>query len=237
MSLLQIRGLTASYDRSPVLHDVSLEVPQGGFIAVVGANTAGKSTLLRCISGLLDRVSGNIVFDGQDISRLPPHRIPEMGIAHVPEGRHVFPEMTVEENLYLGGYTRRKDSAGLRSRCEQVYALFPRLLERRRQQAGTLSGGEQQMVAFGRALMLDPRLLLLDEPSHGLAPKVVEEMHQAMIDIHRSGLTILLVEQNTRLALSVAEHAYVLQSGSMVLSGPSSALLEDNRVRAAYLGL
>ncbi|MGV2908424.1 ABC transporter ATP-binding protein [Achromobacter sp. AGC25] len=237
MSLLQIQGLTASYDRSPVLHDVSLDVPEGGFIAVVGANTAGKSTLLRCISGLLDKVSGNIVFDGRDILRLPPHRIPELGIAHVPEGRHVFPEMTVEENLSLGGYTRRHDTAGLKRSCDRVYALFPRLHERRRQQAGTLSGGEQQMVAFGRALMLEPRLLLLDEPSHGLAPKVVEEMHQAMIDIHRSGLTILLVEQNTRLALSVAEHAYVLQSGSMVLSGPSGALLEDSRVRAAYLGL
>ncbi|EHK65555.1 ABC transporter ATP-binding protein [Achromobacter arsenitoxydans] len=237
MSLLQIRGLTASYDRSPVLHEVSLEVPEGGFITVVGANTAGKSTLLRCISGLLDKVSGSIVFDGQDILRLPPHRVPELGIAHVPEGRHVFAEMTVEENLYLGGYCRRRDAAALKQSCDQVYALFPRLRERRRQAAGTLSGGEQQMVAFGRALMLKPRLLLLDEPSHGLAPKVVEEMHQAMIDIHRSGLTILLVEQNTRLALSVADHAYVLQSGEMALSGPSSALLEDSRVRAAYLGL
>lgn len=237
MSLLQIQALTASYDRSPVLHDVSLTVPEGGFIAVVGANTAGKSTLLRCISGLLDKVSGRIVFDGQDILRLPPHRIPELGIAHVPEGRHVFPDMTVEENLYLGGYTRRQDSAALKRSCDQVYALFPRLLERRRQAAGTLSGGEQQMVAFGRALMLQPRLLLLDEPSHGLAPKIVEEMHQAMIDIHASGLTMLLVEQNTRLALSVAEHAYVLQSGAMVLSGASQALLEDSRVREAYLGL
>ncbi|CAB3739217.1 ABC transporter ATP-binding protein [Achromobacter piechaudii] len=237
MSLLQIQGLTASYDRSPVLHEVSLDVPDGGFIAVVGANTAGKSTLLRCISGLLDKVSGRIVFDGQDILRLPAHRIPELGIAHVPEGRHVFPDMTVEENLYLGGYTRRHDAAGLKRMCERIYALFPRLRERRRQHAGTLSGGEQQMVAFGRALMLEPRLLLLDEPSHGLAPKIVEEMHQAMIDIHRSGLTILLVEQNTRLALSVAQTAYVLQSGSMVLSGPSDALLEDSRVRTAYLGL
>lgn len=237
MSLLRIQGLTASYDRSPVLHEVSLEVPEGGFTAVVGANTAGKSTLLRCISGMLDKVSGSIVFDGNEISRLPPHRIPELGIAHVPEGRHVFPEMTVEENLYLGGYVRRDQAAALKRGCDKVYALFPRLLERRRQLAGTLSGGEQQMVAFGRALMLEPRLLLLDEPSHGLAPKIVEEMHQAMVDIHRGGLTILLVEQNTRLALSVAEQAYVLQSGTMVLSGPSGALLEDPRVRAAYLGL
>ena len=212
MSLLQIQGLTAAYDRSPVLHGVSLEVPEGGFVAVVGANTAGKSTLLRCVSGLLDRVEGSIRFDGREILRAPPHRIPEFGIAHVPEGRHVFRDMTVEENLYLGGYVRRRDMALARER-DRIYALFPRLGERRRQLAGTLSGGEQQMVAFGRALMLAPRLLLLDEPSHGLAPKVVEEMHQAMVEIHRSGLTILLVEQNTRLALSVAEHAYVLQSG------------------------
>ncbi|ASC65120.1 LIV-I protein F [Achromobacter denitrificans] len=236
-NLLQIDALTASYDRSPVLRDVSLTVPEGSFIAVVGANTAGKSTLLRCISGLLDKTRGSVKFDGQEILRLAPHRIPELGIAHVPEGRHVFPEMTVEENLYLGGYTRRRDTAEVKRDCDGIYALFPRLRERRRQLAGTLSGGEQQMVAFGRALMLKPRLLLLDEPSHGLAPKVVEEMHQAMVDIHRSGLTILLVEQNTRLALSVAEYAYVLQSGSMVLSGPSNALLEDSRVRAAYLGL
>ncbi|ADP19298.1 ABC transporter family protein 97 [Achromobacter xylosoxidans A8] len=237
MSLLQIQGLTAAYDRSPVLRDITLDVPAGGFIAVVGANTAGKSTLLRCISGLLDKVGGSVKFDGQEILRLAPHRIPELGIAHVPEGRHVFPEMTVEENLYLGGYTRRRDMAAVRRGCDRIYTLFPRLRERRRQQAGTLSGGEQQMVAFGRALMLEPRLLLLDEPSHGLAPKIVEEMHQAMVDIHRSGLTILLVEQNTRLALSVAEYAYVLQSGSLVLSGPSGELLEDSRVRAAYLGL
>ncbi|MDF8365907.1 ABC transporter ATP-binding protein [Achromobacter anxifer] len=237
MSLLQIQGLTAAYDRSPVLRDITLDVPAGGFVAVVGANTAGKSTLLRCISGLLDKVGGSVRFDGQEILRLAPHRIPELGIAHVPEGRHVFPEMTVEENLYLGGYTRHRDMAAVRRGCDRIYALFPRLRERRRQQAGTLSGGEQQMVAFGRALMLEPRLLLLDEPSHGLAPKIVEEMHQAMIDIHRSGLTILLVEQNTRLALSVAEYAYVLQSGSLVLSGPSAELLEDGRVRAAYLGL
>ncbi|MBO1014549.1 ABC transporter ATP-binding protein [Achromobacter sp. SD115] len=237
MSLLQIQGLTAAYDRSPVLRDITLDVPAGGFIAVVGANTAGKSTLLRCISGLLDKVGGSVKFDGQEILRLAPHRIPELGIAHVPEGRHVFPEMTVEENLYLGGYTRRRDMTAVRRGCDRIYTLFPRLRERRRQQAGTLSGGEQQMVAFGRALMLEPRLLLLDEPSHGLAPKIVEEMHQAMVDIHRSGLTILLVEQNTRLALSVAEYAYVLQSGSLVLSGPSGELLEDSRVRAAYLGL
>jgi len=237
MSLLQIDHLSASYDRNPVLQDISLSVPEGGFVSVVGANTAGKSTLLRCISGLLPKVQGKIRFDGQEIQLLPPHRVPNLGIAHVPEGRHVFPEMTVEENLWIGGYTRRKDRAALAQDCDQIYTLFPRLRERQHQAAGTLSGGEQQMVAFGRALMLKPRLLLLDEPSHGLAPKVVEELHQAMLDIHQAGLAILLVEQNTRLALSVASHAYVLQSGRVVLDGPSKTLLDDERVRAAYLGM
>lgn len=237
MSLLQIEDLSARYDRIPVLENIGLSVPEGGFVAVVGANTAGKSTLLRCISGLLPKVSGRIRFDGQEIQALAPHRVPGLGIAHVPEGRHVFPEMTVEENLWLGGYTRRHDRPALLRACDEIYSLFPRLRERRRQAAGTLSGGEQQMVAFGRALMLKPRLLLLDEPSHGLAPKVVEELHQAMLDIHRAGLAILLVEQNTRLALSVASHAYVLQSGRVVLDGPSQSLMDDERVRAAYLGM
>jgi len=235
--LLAVRGLTAAYDRTPVLHGVDLEVPQGGFVAVVGANTAGKSTLLRSISGLVPRTGGQVLFAGQDLLRLPAHRVPELGVAHVPEGRHVFPDMTVEENLYLGGYTRRRDMAALRRACEHVYALFPRLHERRRQNAGTLSGGEQQMVAIGRALMLSPRLLLLDEPSHGLAPKVVEELHRTLSEVHAQGQTILLVEQNTRLALAVADHAYVLESGSVVLSGPSRELLGDARVREAYLGL
>ncbi|QIL74171.1 ABC transporter ATP-binding protein (plasmid) [Diaphorobacter sp. HDW4B] len=237
MSLLNIDGLTARYDRSPVLDNVSLEVAEGGFVAVVGANTAGKSTLLRCISGLLGKTSGSIRFADTEILKLPAHQVPALGIAHVPEGRHVFAEMSVEENLWLGAYTRRRERAALSEDCERVYTLFPRLKERRNQASGTLSGGEQQMVAFGRALMLRPRLLLLDEPSHGLAPKVVEEMHEAMVNIHRTGLTILLVEQNTRLALSVAQQAYVLQSGRVVLSGESSALLNDERVRAAYLGM
>ena len=171
MSLLQIQGLTAAYDRSPVLHGVSLEVPEGGFVAVVGANTAGKSTLLRCVSGLLDRVEGSIRFDGREILRAPPHRIPEFGIAHVPEGRHVFRDMTVEENLYLGGYVRRRDMAALARERDRIYALFPRLGERRRQLAGTLSGGEQQMVAFGRALMLAPRLCCSMSPVMAWRPR------------------------------------------------------------------
>jgi len=237
MNLLDIDALTAAYDRSPVLHDVTLTVPAGGFVAVVGANTAGKSTLLRCISGLIKNVTGRIVFDGQDVTHLPAHNVPALGIAHVPEGRHVFPGMTVEENLALGGYTRRHDKPALQQAREQIYELFPRLKERRTQAAGTLSGGEQQMLAFGRALMLAPRLLLLDEPSHGLAPRVVEEMHQAMLRIHQSGLAILLVEQNTQLALSVAQDAYVLESGRVTLSGTGAALLNDDRVRQAFLGM
>lgn len=238
MSLLSIRNLSAGYDGSPVLGNISLDVPQGGFTAVIGANTAGKSTLLRTISGLVPRVSGSAVFAGEELLRKPAHEIPALGIAHVPEGRHVFPDMSVEENLYLGAYTSRSErKEKLEARSEEVFALFPRLRERRRQRAGTLSGGEQQMVALGRALMLKPRLLLLDEPSHGLAPRVVEELHQALVDIHKRGLTILLVEQNTRLALSVADYAYVLQSGEMVLSGPSKELLSDPRVREAYLGI
>jgi branched-chain amino acid transport system ATP-binding protein len=238
MSLLSIKGLSAAYDSASVLNNVSLEVRQGTFTAVVGANTAGKSTLLRTISGLVSRVSGSIKFDGQELVKMPAHHIPGLGIAHVPEGRHIFPDMTVEENLDLGAYTcRSENKKTLEARCEEIFALFPRLRERRNQRAGTLSGGEQQMVALGRALMLKPRMLLLDEPSHGLAPKVVDELHEALVDIHKTGLTILLVEQNTRLALSVAEHAYVLQSGQVVLSGESKDLLNDPRVREAYLGI
>jgi branched-chain amino acid transport system ATP-binding protein len=238
MNLLSIKGLNAGYDGSWVLNNVSIDVPQGAFIAVIGANTAGKSTLLRTISGLIPHVSGSILLDGQELLKMPPHQIPALGVAHVPEGRHVFYDMTVEENLMLGAYRNRSGGqAQIDSRADEIYELFPRLHERKNQRAGTLSGGEQQMVALGRALMLKPRLLLLDEPSHGLAPKIVDELHKALVLIHKSGLTILLVEQNTRLALSVAEHAYVLQSGEMVLSGLSKDLLNDSRVREAYLGI
>ncbi|WP_029363851.1 ABC transporter ATP-binding protein [Herbaspirillum lusitanum] len=237
MSLLSIKGLHASYGASPVLRDVSLEVAQGSFTAVIGANTAGKSTMLRAISGLLSKVSGQILFDGKELLKMPAHQIPAQGIAHVPEGRHIFPGMTVEENLFLGAYSCRSQAAVLKQRFDDIYALFPRLHERRQQLAGTLSGGEQQMVALGRALMLKPRLLMLDEPSHGLAPKVVEELHHALVKIHKSGLTILLVEQNTRLALSVAERASVLQAGQIVLSGDAGSLMDDARVREAYLGI
>ncbi|TAN29978.1 MAG: ABC transporter ATP-binding protein [Castellaniella sp.] len=239
MSLLSVRNLVAGYGSAPVLHGVSLDVPEGSFVAVIGANTAGKSTLLRAISGLLKNVSGQIVFNGQEILGAPADRMAQLGIAHVPEGRHVFPKMTVQENLLLGMYATHKalGSRETQSRLNRIYTLFPRLQERRRQYAGTLSGGEQQMVALGRALVLAPKLLMLDEPSHGLAPRIVEELHSTLADIHRTGQTILLIEQNTQLALSVADRAFVLQSGMIVLQGASEDLLKDSRVRTAYLGI
>ena len=236
-AMLEIRNLHAAYDASPVLHGIDLSLEEGSFIAVIGANTAGKSTLLRAISGLVPQVSGSLLYRGEDLLKLAAHHIPGRGIAHVPEGRHVFGAMSVEENLWLGGFTRRDDRAGLKTSLAQIYAMFPRLAERRRQLAGTLSGGEQQMVAIGRALMGAPRLLLLDEPSHGLAPKIVQELHDALLKIHRSGVTILLVEQNTKLALSVASEAFVLQSGKVVLHGSAADLLGDARIREAYRGI
>ena len=238
MSLLSISNLTASYGEGTVLHNISLEIPQGGFVAVIGANTAGKSTLLRSISGLLPKATGSIIFDKQEILGLPAHHIPALGIAHVPEGRHVFRDMTVEENLFLGAYTLQdKSMTNLQKRFDEIYTLFPRLHERRQQDAGTLSGGEQQMLALGRALMLHPKLLMLDEPSHGLAPKIVEELHQTLVYIHSIGQAILLIEQNTRLALSVAKSASVLQSGKVILSDSTRNIANDPRLREAYLGI
>ncbi len=235
-ALLEISGLSARYATgAPVLHDVALSVAPGEFVTVIGANTAGKSTLLRAISGVGPRVEGSIVFEGTELTGVAPHARPRLGIAHVPEGRHVFPEMSVEENLAIGAHASGKAAAP--ERLEMVYRLFPRLKERRRQFGGTLSGGEQQMLALGRGLMLDPRLLILDEPSLGLAPMVVEEMHDRLVDIHRNGVAILLVEQNVSLALSVASRGYVLQSGQIVLSGEAGGLLRDDRVREAYLGI
>lgn len=237
MILLDIQDLHAAYDGAEVLHGISLQVQAGALVSVIGANTAGKSTLLRAISGLVPHTRGRIEWQGQNLLELPAHQIPALGVSHVPEGRHVFAAMSVEENLRLGGYHRRDQTEALRLALQDIYARFPRLHERRRQLAGTLSGGEQQMVAIGRALMGQPRLLLLDEPSHGLAPKIVQELHDALLDIHRSGVTMLLVEQNTRLALSVAEHAFVLQSGALVLQGSAQELMQDSRVREAYLGI
>jgi branched-chain amino acid transport system ATP-binding protein len=233
--LLSIAGLKAGYGGLDVLHDVSIAVDAGEFVCVIGANTAGKSTLLRTISGLVS-ARGSIRFDGTELVGRPSHAIPTLGIAHVPEGRHVFPEMTVEENVMLGAYAVRTAS-DLAVRRDRVLTMFPRLRERLGQLAGTLSGGEQQMVAIGRALMLQPRLLLLDEPSHGLAPKIVDELHDTFLAVSRTGTAILLVEQNTTLALSVAGRGYVLESGRVVLSGTSAELSGNDAVRSAYLGL
>jgi branched-chain amino acid transport system ATP-binding protein len=234
--LLAIRGLRAGYDAVEVLHGIDLTVERQEFVCVIGANTAGKSTLLRTVSRLVTVTAGSIRFAGQDLLRLPAHAIAATGIAHVPEGRHVFPALSVEENLVLGAFSVRR-SAPIAGRLEEVYGLFPRLAQRRGQQAGTLSGGEQQMVAVGRALMLAPTLLLLDEPSHGLAPIVVDQLHAALAEIHRRGVSVLLVEQNTAMALSVAQRGYVLESGRVVLQGSTAALAGDARVRSAYLGM
>jgi branched-chain amino acid transport system ATP-binding protein len=234
--LLEIAGLRAAYDGVEVLHGIHVSLGRREFVAVIGANTAGKSTLLRAISRLVKVTAGRCRYAGHDLLQLPAHRVAEIGIAHVPEGRHVFPALSAEENLLLGAYAVRR-KAPIDERIEEVYGLFPRLKERRRQAAGTLSGGEQQMISVGRALMLGPTVLLLDEPSHGLAPIVVDELHAALAKIHRRGVAILLVEQNTAMALSVAQRGYVLERGEIVLEGSSAALANDDRVRSAYLGV
>ena len=237
--MLEVRSLVAGYGPVEVLHEVSLRVEPGEIVALIGPNTAGKSTLLRAISRLGEGwCRGAIDWQGQPLLPLPAHQIPALGIAHVLEGRHVFPRMTVAENLRLGAWARRAvGEAAIAQALQRVVTLFPRIGERLGQAAGTLSGGEQQMVAVGRALMLSPRLLLLDEPSHGLAPMVVDELHEAMLAINREGVAILLVEQNAQLALSVSRRACVLSSGRTVLEGPSAALLRDDHVRSAYLGI
>jgi len=236
VDVLSVRDLHAGYGKAEILHDVSLRVGAGEFVCVIGANTAGKSTLLRAISRLVPHARGSISFCGTELMSMPAHAVPALGIAHVPEGRHVFGDMTVEENLWLGAFSRRREPS-LGERIETVYALFPRLAERRRQRAGSMSGGEQQMVALGRALMLAPGLLILDEPSHGLAPIVVEELHRALSDIHARGTAILLVEQNTALALDVASRGYVLEAGRIVIEGTAEMLRTNTQVRTAYLGI
>lgn len=237
--MLEVHGLRAGYGPVEVLHGISLTVDDGEIVSLIGPNTAGKSTLLRGISRLGEGwYRGEIHFEGKSLLAEPAHRIAGLGIAHVLEGRHIFPRLTVAENLRMGAWThRRADTAKIDESIEGVVALFPRVGERMGQAAGTLSGGEQQMVAIGRALMLRPRLLLLDEPSHGLAPKVVEELHAALEAINREGVAILLIEQNAQLALSVSSRAYVLSAGEITKAGASDALLHDDEVRTAYLGI
>jgi branched-chain amino acid transport system ATP-binding protein len=233
--LLQIGDLTVRYGAIEALSGVSLEVSEGEVVTLIGANGAGKSTLLMTVSGLLRGVSGSMWFAGRDITRAAPHRIVRMGVAHVPEGRRVFGDLTVEDNLNLGAYARRA-SREVREDRARVYALFPQLAQRRGQRAGTLSGGEQQMLAIGRGLMARPRLLLLDEPSLGLAPVLVHDIFEALQKINRDGATILLVEQNAHMALRVAARGYVLESGRLTLSGPARELEGNPKVREAYLG-
>jgi len=235
-ALLQVEGLRASYGPVRALHGVDVTVEEGGVVAILGPNGAGKTTTLRALCGMV-RTSGRIVFDGRSLAGLPTERIVRLGVAHVPEGRGTFTALTVEENLRLGAWTRR-DAAGVRSDLERWYAVFPRLLERRRQPAASLSGGEQQMLAIARALLGRPRLLLLDEPSLGLAPRVTRELFRILGQIEREQrTTMLLVEQNANLALELAEHAYVLEAGRTVLAGPAQQVRTDEHVRRAYLGV
>jgi len=215
---------------------VTIDVGAGEAVGLLGANGAGKSTTLRAISGLVKLTSGTITFLGQDLAALPPYRITELGIAHVPEGRQVFPEMTVNENLEIGSYAPRAKPERARS-LELVYEIFPRLAERRKQLAGTMSGGEQQMLAVGRGMMLKPRLLMLDEPSLGLAPVMCDVTFEKISEIHRMGTAILLVEQNVSRALSLVSRAYVLESGRVIMQGSSSELANNKQVQAAYLGI
>jgi len=234
-ALLEIRGLSVAYGGIGALEDVDLEVARGEVVSLIGANGAGKTTLLRTISRLLRPRSGTIVYDGDDITRAAPFEVVRRGIAHSPEGRRMLARLSVLDNLRLGAYTRR-DAAGVAADLEQQFQRFPRLSDRRGQSAGTLSGGEQQMLAIARALMSRPRLLLLDEPSLGLAPRLVREIFAIVDELHAAGVTILLVEQNAKLALSHADRGYVLEAGRITLSGPAATLVSDDRVRRAYLG-
>lgn len=234
--MLRIRDLSGGYGgRRPVISGIALDVGEGETVALLGANTAGKTTLIRAIIGQLPVVRGEIAFDGADISRLAAHRRVALGIACVPEGRHVFREMSVIENLLMGAYHRRQDN--LDSDLADCFALFPRVQERRDQAAGTLSGGEQQMVAICRALMARPKLLVLDEPSHGLAPLMVEEVHTAIRKVNARGIGVLLVEQNVTSALKLVNRGYVLESGIIALSGTSQDLQANDEVRRTYLGI
>ena len=233
--LLTVHELEAYYGRVCALHSVSLEVAEGSVAALLGANGAGKTTTLRVISGLLRPTRGSVEFDGKRIDGFSPDRLVRAGIVQVPEGRQIFADLTVRENLLLGGYARR-DGGSARRESQRVFDYFPRLGERLQQRAGTLSGGEQQMLAIGRALMARPRLLLLDEPSLGLAPLLVKEIFRVIGDIRAAGTTVLLVEQNAHMALGIADHAYLLETGRVILADRSAALRQREEVQRAYLG-
>ena len=233
--LLEISDLVVKYGEIPALTGISLQVEEGKITTLIGANGAGKSTLLKTISGLIRPASGSIIYQGKDLTKIPPQRTVSEGIAHCPEGRKIFTTQTVMENLRLGGFTR-KDKDQLEKDIEESLNMFPVLRERQNQQAGSLSGGEQQMLALCRALMSKPKLLMLDEPSMGLAPILVEQIFDIIKELHQAGTTILLVEQNAQVALSIADRAYVLETGTISMSGDAKELLSDPRVQKAYLG-
>ena len=235
MPLLKLDSVVAGYGQIMAIKGISLEVDEGDIVALIGSNGAGKTTTLNTISGLIRPRSGTITFDGVDIARVPPHKIVDAGISQVPEGRGIFGRLSVLENLEMGAY-RRGGNVDLEEDLDKVYTLFPRLKERLKQAGGSLSGGEQQMLAIGRGLMARPRLMLLDEPSMGLSPILTEVIFQTIVDINRQGTTLLLVEQNAQLALAIANRASVLESGEIVLQGPAAELREDPQVRAVYLG-
>jgi len=236
--MLEVTNLSVNYGAIRALHGVTLSVPAGKIVTLIGCNGAGKTTTLRAISGLVRPSGGQVTFEGKPISRMPAHEIVRLGIAHSPEGRGIFPNLTVAENLDLGCYTRKSaDKAEIAADMEKGFVLFPRLKERVNQLAGTLSGGEQQMLAMARALLARPRLLLLDEPSLGLAPQIVQTIFKIIREINATGTTILLVEQNAHMALNVAHHAYVLEVGEIVMSGEAKALAASDEVRKAYLGV
>lgn len=235
MAMLSVNNLQVHYGMIQAIKDVSFEVNEGEVIALIGANGAGKTTILHTVSGLLQPTKGSVSFEGQDITKIPAHKIVSLGMAHVPEGRRVFAQLTVLENLKLGAYTR-KDKNEMEETLQMIYKRFPRLEERKNQIAGTLSGGEQQMLAMGRALMSHPKLILMDEPSMGLSPIFVEEVFKIIRDISAEGVTVLLVEQNAKKALNIADRAYVLETGNIILQGDAKKLMNDESVKKAYLG-
>lgn len=234
--LLEAKNIAVNYGNINAIRDISIAVPQGQIITIIGANGAGKTTTLRALSGMVPITKGEIYFDGKRIDGLPSHKIVAHGIAHVPEGRRIFPDMTVEENLRTGAYLR-KDTDKVERDLRDVFTRFPRLKERKTQRAQTMSGGEQQMLAIGRALMSDPKILLMDEPSMGLAPVIVEEIAKIIEEINARGISVVLVEQNAELALELANHGYVLEGGNLALEGIAHELHDNEHVRAAYLGI
>lgn len=235
MSMLEVKDLQVNYGMIQAIKNVNFHVEEGEVVALIGANGAGKTTILHTVSGLLTPVHGSVMFDGTDITKIPGHKIVSMGMAHVPEGRRVFANLSVLQNLKMGAFTR-KDKNEIEESLRYVFSHFPRLDERRKQMAGTLSGGEQQMLAMGRALMSKPRIILMDEPSMGLSPIFVNEIFDIIQTVSKSGTTVLLVEQNAKKALSIADRAYVLETGNIVMEGKASELLDNENIKKAYLG-